>query len=82
MGGVHNLRAENVLCLQGIAVGVHPQWSVIGGLLLGGSVIGGSTVFSKLLFLSCARGVYISHLAISSKLSSKQNELGHSIRSL
>ena len=35
-----------------------------GGPLLGGSVIRGSTVFSKLLFLTCTRGVYISHLAI------------------
>ena len=35
-----------------------------GGLLFGGSVIGGSTVFSKLLFLSYMRDVYISHLAI------------------
>ena len=54
----------------GIAVGMYIHGGPLfgGGPLLGGSVIGGSTVFSKLLFLSCTRGVYISHLAISSKL--------------
>ena len=49
----------------GVAVGIHPQWSVIRRRsAIGGVIIGGSTVFSKLLFLSCTRGVYISHLAI------------------
>ena len=50
----------------GIAVGTYIHGGPLyGGCpLLGGSVIGGSTVFSKLLFLSCTRGVYISHLVI------------------
>ena len=66
LSGIQRLSAiqeQKMYCIYGNSSWyIHGGPLYGGGPLLGGSVIRGSTVFSKLLILSCTRGVHISHL--------------------